>query len=286
MTAGLVASALTLTGCNKADKDGAGTGGGGGTPPKKEPAVDPPTAPPKVPEKEKEVVAVTPPVIPIPKIEPDGGGRGIEKQVEGYWALDAASIKEMVKAEMGGKAGAGEKANPFAAMTDPIIEMMSGKVVLELVDGKSKTYAPAIPAGGLKVEESSYKITDADASKGTFTVEMTDKEGVLKKGEGTVKGDTMTMALSGVTTKVTRLAKADFDKRLKEIEAFKLDLSKLIPKDLKDLIPEGFEIPPGIIPEGVKIPEGILPEGVKIPEGNKEPKPPKESDKAPKKEAE
>ena len=167
-------------------------------------------------------------------------------------------------------------------MIDPIIEMMTGKMVLELGDGKSKMYAPAVPAGGLEVEESTYKVTESDASKGTFTVEMTDQDGVVQKGEGTVKGDTMTMALDGVTTKVTRLAKADFDKRLKEIETFKLDLSQFIPKDLKDLIPEGFEIPPGLIPEGVKIPEGILPEGVKIPEGNKVPKPPKEGgDKAP-----
>ena len=247
--AGLTVAAFSLTACNNAKDDTADkdTGTEEPPPPKKEEE----TPPKKIEEDPKPVVKEdTTPKTPEKVVSSSSGG--VAKKLNGYWALDADSIKTLIGSRLGETEDG--KPNPMAEMIAPFLDSFDGKVVLELDNGKSKHYLPKLPSGGLEVEEGTYEITESDDSKGTFTAELVDGKG-KQEGKGMVTDDTLTMATDNVKMTMNRLSKGEFDKRLKEIETFVLDPKKLIEDNLdalKDLIPKDIKIP-----EGVTIPKEL-----------------------------
>lgn len=147
----------------------------------------------------------------------------IATRLEGFWALDDDAFEAMMLAELGKQGGVDEA---MKTMLKPLIDAMKGKMLLELRDGKSKTYHP-FSGKGMTVDHGTYKFTATNDAAGTFSVVMV-TDGEETEGEGRISGSTMKMSADGSTFTMTRLSKVEFENRLEELEGVEFDPSDLL----------------------------------------------------------
>lgn len=124
----------------------------------------------------------------------------IEKQVEGSWGLDKATLIAMVKEQMGGAE------LPAEAMAG--IEMMASGMMLEIKDGKSIMHNPLG-----EPEKGTYEFISTDEATGAFKISIGGPDGEKKETSGKIKGDKMIMNQDGQEMTMIRLSAEEVAKR-------------------------------------------------------------------------
>jgi len=191
------------------------------------------TIPAAAPAEEKPTPAATPKPAPSPTPKPDpvpipaATDGSVSKLLNGYWAPNFEGMIAAMKAEA---AKSGEELPEFALQ---MVEIMVGKMVLHMDNGKATMLTPD------GSEPGTYKVISSNDATGAFVFALDTGDGTPKTATGKVEGDKLTMTVDDQTLVMDRIDKAEYAKRQAAIESPDSQdaLKGMIEGALKEVVP-------------------------------------------------